>query len=123
LNVMVAGASAESLGVVVEDGVWLNSQVIADAQPFLLEQNFPNPFNPSTRLSYTLSAPSQVRLSVYDLTGREVSRLVDGFQSSGNFQVTWNSADESGRLMATGTYVALLKVDEKTATRKMILMK
>jgi hypothetical protein len=122
-DVMIANASAESLGVVVEDLAWSNSQRLADAQTFSLQQNYPNPFNPSTCLSYTLNEPSQVRLSVYDMAGREVSRLVDDHQAMGSFQVVWNSADKSGRMMASGTYFARLQVGERVATRKMTLTK
>ena len=53
---------------------------------FALGQNFPNPFNPSTILTYRLKVPAQVRLSIFDITGREVTRLVDQYQYVGEYQ-------------------------------------
>ncbi|MBC8491868.1 MAG: hypothetical protein H8D42_04845 [Candidatus Marinimicrobia bacterium] len=60
---------------------------------YSMEQNYPNPFNPSTAISYQLSAFSHVNLAVYDITGREVAKLVDGFKPAGSYQVIFDAKD------------------------------
>jgi hypothetical protein len=85
---------------------------------FVLEQNYPNPFNPSTTISYALSVQAHVRLTVFDLLGREVARLVDGIEAPGQKSVRWEAAS-----IAAGVYFYRLQVGEVTHTRKMILMK
>lgn len=73
---------------------------------FHLEQNFPNPFNPSTVIGYQLSVTSRVTLKVYDVLGKEVARLVDGEKPTGAYRVEWNADASSGvyfyRLEAVG---------------------
>ena len=83
-----------------------------------LKGNFPNPFNPETSISYTLSHDSQVMLSVYDLSGRLVETLVEGQQYPGEFLVSW-----SAHSLPSGMYIARLMVDGESFTQKMMLMK
>jgi hypothetical protein len=121
-NVMIANPHADSLGVKVENAIWSGTATVA-ANSGELVQNYPNPFNPSTQIAYHLSDPAQVRLSVYDITGREVNRLVDGPQSAGDFKVTFNSTDVAGRPLASGVYFARLETGNKVSVRKMNLLK
>jgi hypothetical protein len=83
-----------------------------------LKENFPNPFNPETSISYTLSHDSQVMLSVYDLSGRLVERLVNAEQYPGEFSVVW-----SANSLPSGMYIARLMVNGESFTQKMMLMK
>ena len=62
-------------------------------------------------------------MSVYDITGREVAKLVDRYQFVGDYNVTWNSKDAVGGLLPSGVYFAMLHVDNEVATSKMILAK
>jgi hypothetical protein len=71
---------------------------------FVLHQNFPNPFNPSTAIQYGLPAQSVVLLKVYDILGQEVATLVNTEQSAGFFTVHWNGQNQSGSLVASGVY-------------------
>jgi hypothetical protein len=125
-NVMITNGNADSLGVVVHNLDWSNKSLIAkndEPQSCTLGQNFPNPFNPSTKIVYRLQKASQVRLSIYDITGREVNRLVDRFQSSGEYTFVWNSNDSNGQKLASGMYFARLKVDNISVSRKMVMTK
>ena len=88
-----------------------------------LGQNYPNPFNPSTRLTYTLKKAAQVHLSIFDITGREISRLVDQDQPEGTYSVTWNNSDGPRGQLTSGIYFARLSVGNNVVTRKMILTK
>lgn len=83
-----------------------------------LYQNFPNPFNPSTVISYKLSVVSEVRLSIYDLLGREVAVLVNGKQNTGTYQAQWNAAH-----MPSGTYFYKLQAGKYTEVKKLVLLK
>lgn len=79
---------------------------VGDVRPgaFELRGIYPNPFNPSTRLSYWLPADGRVQISIYDVTGRRVRTLLDETVSAGVGSVTWNGADDGGRRVASGTY-------------------
>ncbi len=67
--------------------------------------NYPNPFNPSTTISYHLAKAASVNLEVYDMMGRKIRTLIDGSKSAGYFSVVWNSKDESGRDVSSGVYL------------------
>jgi hypothetical protein len=83
-----------------------------------LKDNYPNPFNPQTTISYTLSHDAMVELSVYDLSGRMVESLVNGQQYPGEFSVSWTANG-----LPSGMYIARLIVDGESFTKKMMLMK
>jgi len=85
---------------------------------FVLYSNYPNPFNPSTTISYTLSQPGRVRLVVVDLLGREVAVLVDEMRSAGQHVVSFNAAH-----LPSGLYVYRLETEQGVVARKMILAK
>jgi hypothetical protein len=85
---------------------------------FSLAGNYPNPFNPSTRISYALKSNGAVRLSVYDLTGREVAVLVDGIQNAGEHDILFSGAGLTG-----GIYFYKLQTENEVAAGKMILAK
>jgi FlgD Ig-like domain len=126
-NVMITNKNADSLGVAINNLDWNNKSVLiannTESKSFAFGQNFPNPFNPSTKIAYRLNKPAQVRLSVYDITGREVNRLVDRYQSVGDYNISWNSNDDNGQKMASGMYFARLNVDNESVTRKMVMTK
>jgi hypothetical protein len=90
---------------------------------FALYQNYPNPFNPTTQIDFSLSAASEVQLTVYDLLGREVSGLVYDWLEAGYHSVTWNGRDRNGQIVSSGVYFYRLKTENSEQTRKMILMK
>ena len=92
-------------------------------QFFALHQNYPNPFNPVTTLRYELPAHCRVILVIYDMRGREVVRLVDGYISAGYNKVVWNSSDASGRPVPSGIYFARLITPEYTHVIKMSLIR
>ena len=81
-------------------------------------ENYPNPFNPSTEIQFTLPEASRVTLAVYDVQGREVARLLDGQQEAGPHAVTFTAAD-----LPTGTYIYRLTAGAVTESGRMVLMK
>ena len=88
-----------------------------------LEQNHPNPFNPSTVIRYALAEPADVRLTVYSTLGQEVRTLVNSAQAAGAYSVQWDGRDAFGRGVATGTYIYRLQAGPNVAMRKMIFAK
>ena len=81
----------------------------------------PNPFNPETRLVYTLAAASRLRLSIHDLQGRELAVLVSGWRESGSHALEWDGRDDRGRALPSGVYLARLRGGGETLTRKLVL--
>ena len=90
------------------------------AQPtiYSLNQNYPNPFNPSTTIEYALPKAGNVQLVVFNTIGQEVSRLMDGYQVSGNYSIKFNANN-----LTTGVYFYRLKTDNFVSIKKMILIK
>lgn len=85
----------------------------------VLHENYPNPFNPSTQISFDLSQNSRVNLTVYDILGREVATLVNGKNlSNGTYSFTF---DASG--LSSGVYIYRLNSNGEMQTRKMTLLK
>lgn len=85
---------------------------------YKLEQNFPNPFNPSTVISYQLPKDEFVKLRIYNLLGEEVSTIVNQIQSAGNYQIKWNAEK-----LTSGVYIYRLEAGNFVQTKKMILAK
>ena len=85
---------------------------------FELAQNFPNPFNPSTLIQYTLGKNTNVKIAVYDLLGHKIATLVNEYQNTGSHKVVW---DASG--VSAGVYLYQMKVENQMFTKKMILVK
>jgi len=90
---------------------------------FTLLQNFPNPFNPSTMIFFTLLRSDQVRLSIHDIRGRAIRILADGILPPGQHRVDWDGADQNGVKVGSGTYFLSLETDGSVTTRKMLLVR
>ncbi len=98
---------------------------IATPDSYVLEQNYPNPFNPATTIRYTIPGTGclgheagRVRLSVYDLLGREVALLVNERETPGRYEISFN-----GSRLASGTYLYRLEAGQSVTVRRMILVK
>ena len=95
---------------------------------FALGQNFPNPFNPTTVIQYTLNADGspraeQVELAVYNLLGEKIATLVNQKQRPGRYAVEWDGRTSQGTKVASGIYFYRLTRGDESATRKMVLLK
>jgi len=90
---------------------------------FELTQNYPNPFNPSTAIRYSLPTAQNLLLAVYDLTGKKIADLVDNYQNSGTYEVTWNGMNNSGEPVSSGVYFYRLQTQNFNETKKLLLMK
>lgn len=88
-----------------------------------LYQNFPNPFNPETTIRYSLAAPAEVRLAVYNLKGQLVKELAKENLPAGNHQAVWDGRDNAGKTVGSGIYLYRLQSGDYSKTLKMILAK
>jgi hypothetical protein len=113
-----------------EDGLVISAATLASPLAklsdlptvFALEQNYPNPFNPSTLIEYSLPKAGRVTLTIYNIMGQEVAKLVDGAQEAGVYKVQWNASN-----LASGMYIYRINVDHEngnfTASKRLMLLK
>lgn len=95
---------------------------------FELYQNYPNPFNAETTIRYRLAEPGKIQITIYDITGREVKKLLDEEKpTAGEYSITWNGKDSRGHIVSSGVYFYQLKstngIGRSVETKKMILIK
>ncbi len=90
---------------------------------FALDQNHPNPFNPEPHIYYQLPAASIVSLKVYDIHGRLVRTLVEGYQTFGYHTIVWDSRDNRGKAVASGVYLYIMAAGEFREARRMVLLR
>ncbi|HEX7069621.1 MAG TPA: FlgD immunoglobulin-like domain containing protein, partial [Rhodothermales bacterium] len=89
----------------------------------VVSENYPNPFNPSTTIRFTLPSASPVRLVVYNVLGAEVAVLMDQSLEAGSHQAVWNATDAMGRQVPSGVYLYSLETREARVTHSMLLLK
>ena len=92
-------------------------------QQFALHPNYPNPFNPTTTIGYSLPKPAWVSLKVYNLLGQEILSLVDDWMDMDRHEIVWSGRDQAGRSVASGIYFAVLQTKGHISTQKMVLLK
>lgn len=88
-----------------------------------LHQNVPNPFRRRTVIRYAVPTRSEVRLQVYDLTGRVVREMANGSRKPGYYNVAWDGRDNAGRELAAGVYFYELRADDRVMERKMLYLR
>ena len=90
---------------------------------YKLYDNFPNPFNPSTKIAFELPKASHVRLVIYDVVGREVARIADGDYPAGYTELTWNGINRNGEQVSSGVYSYRISTDNWSAIKKMLMLR
>jgi len=89
---------------------------------FVLEQNFPNPFNAGTTIRYEIPAAAEVVGTIYNIAGREVKTLIHKQQPAGTYRLTWDGTDTSGAVVSSGVYLLELRVGQMRLARKMLFV-
>lgn len=104
----------------LDAGGWTAVSSKPDVVPtdFAISQNYPNPFNPITTINFSLEKAGHVTLKVYDVIGREVATLVNGYKEAKGHKVEFNASE-----LASGTYIYTIQVGDQKISRKMVLMK
>jgi hypothetical protein len=86
--------------------------------------NYPNPFNPTTSIEFSLPQDSKVGIEIYNVKGQKVNELVKGYLTKGKHSIKWNGNDKSGKHVGSGVYYYKLRINDKTEiTNKCLLMK
>ena len=88
-----------------------------------MKQNYPNPFNSATVISYAVVEAAGVELSVYNLAGQRVARLVQGFAGPGAYRVLWGGRNDAGQSLASGMYIYRLRSGNRSEARKLLLLR
>ena len=109
---------------------WMDSEILLlemDSNTILtdfkLHQAYPNPFNPITSIRYELSRSSDVKLTIYDILGEEISILVNHKQFPGSKLVQWDATNQKGQGVSAGVYLYSIEIDNFRDTKKVILLK
>jgi hypothetical protein len=90
---------------------------------FALHSNYPNPFNPTTKISYSLSSVSEVSLSIYNIRGELVSELTSGLHQPGTHAVQWDGRNSLGEKVSTGVYIYSLSTPTGVLNKRLVLLK
>jgi photosystem II stability/assembly factor-like uncharacterized protein len=90
---------------------------------FQLYQNFPNPFNPTTQISFSMPQAAQVKLVVYDILGRKIRTVFDGFRSAGTHTMSWDGLNDAGKNVASGIYIYKMTTGDQSLQKKMQLIR
>lgn len=100
------------------DPIGKSKTTLQQSDDYKLFQNFPNPFNPSTKISYKIKKEGNVFLSVFNLVGQEISVLVNEKQSAGNYEVEFDASE-----LTTGVYLYKLQINGYTSVKRMTVLK
>jgi hypothetical protein len=114
------------VAAVTPDGSEIRSRTVEASVPppsLELDQNFPNPFNPTTTIRFSAPEGVRVRLAVYDVDGRLVATLYEAISAGGAHEVQWSGRSGGGGTVGTGVYFYRLHAGKHTLTRKMLLLK
>ena len=101
----------------------IGSEELINPKTFALKQNYPNPFNPSTMIGFEIFEQTSVELTVFDINGRFVRKLLKGRLNSGAYNIEWNGKDSQGMLVSGGVYFYSINVNGRTLIKKMSLIK
>jgi hypothetical protein len=114
----------ENIAPQLKEGLKKQSALVQRALPaaYQLFANYPNPFNPTTTISYALPEAEHVELSIFNLQGKLVAHIVDVEQPPGFHSATWDSRDRHGNRVSSGVYYYRLEAGKFVDTRKMILL-
>jgi len=88
-----------------------------------LMQNYPNPFNPSTTIRFTIPQEAKVNIKVYNILGKEITRLLNETRLSGEYEISWNGTDVNGNLVPSGIYFITMIAGKYSKTIKALLLK
>ena len=118
-NVTIPGEAVEFTC----DSMFVNYSAEVVPEKLKLYSNYPNPFNPTTTISYVLSNNAWVNISIYDMLGRRVKTLINRKQSTGFKTVEWNATNDAGDFVSSGVYLYVIQSGKLRHSGKMVLLK
>ena len=113
-RMMTLNISEELVGV--DGGIALPTE-------FALHNNYPNPFNPVTNITYDIAQNSEVTLEIYNVMGQRVRTLAQGSHEPGRYRVMWNATNDYGQSLSSGMYIYRIQAGDFVSVKKLILMK
>ena len=96
---------------------------IAAPKEFALHNNYPNPFNPVTNITYDIAQNSEVTLEIYNVMGQRVRTLAQGSHEPGRYRIMWNATNDYGQALSSGMYIYRIQAGDFVSVKKLILMK
>jgi len=120
-NVIIASEMTTTLDLTLEAETAINENEVSVKTLNL--RNYPNPFNPSTQISFNLNQGSHVELLVFNNKGQKVNVLKNQYLNKGTYQIEWNGKDAKGNTCPSGIYFYRLKTDSAEMTKKMLMIK
>ena len=118
LDVVVTEDSVTELNIVMNDNA-VGDEIVS---PRISIENYPNPFNPNTTILLDLPASSHVRVTIYDVKGRRISRLFDDFCNQNQLSLRWDGTDGSGKAVASGIYLVRCDCGSTMLTHKIMMV-
>ena len=103
-------------GLLALDGIGL-------PEVFALHNNYPNPFNPVTNITYDIPEVAQVTLEIYNVSGQKVRTLAQGQHEPGRYRIQWNATNDYGNPLSSGMYIYRIRAGDFVSVKKLILMK
>ena len=88
-----------------------------------LHNNYPNPFNPVTNITYDIASATDVTLEIYNVMGQRVRTLAQGSHEPGRYRVMWNATNDYGQSLSSGMYIYRIQAGDFVSVKKLILMK
>ncbi len=110
-------------GIALAQPVWPVATAQAQPTRFAFAPAFPNPFNGSTQITYTLATDILVELRVYNALGQAVRTLLHQYREAGTHQIHWDGKDDQGRVLASGTYLLIMRAGPVRQATKMLLLR
>lgn len=130
MGAMDAFATSGGSGMVVstQNSQWDGGSTLDADLPasYALSNNYPNPFNPSTRINYNVEIAGDVSLIIYDMTGRQVKELVNEYKTplvGAQYSAAWDGTNDAGGIVSAGTYICRMISSDFISTNKMTFMK
>jgi len=118
------GVDRREFEIIVGESGYIDDNQLETAAGINLLQNFPDPFNTATVIKYSLPQQSLITLTIYNLLGEEINRLVDGkSMTSGNYEITWNGTNHKNEIVPSGVYFYCLKINSLQLYRKILYLK
>ncbi len=121
-NYLLTGNNRSGFAIITLDGLLESkeNEIIPNSSNL---NNYPNPFNPTTTINFSIQSNTEVELTIYNIKGQKIKTLADSNFEKGDHSVIWNGSDEAGNSASSGIYLYKLKTKDNQKTNRMLLLK
>ena len=117
----VASGIPSNIVDIISGYLTVQQEIVPDK--FLLKQNYPNPFNGLTTIEYSIPSTSNILFKIYDMSGKEIRTLHNGYHNSGRATIIWDGKDKNSQLVASGIYFYSIVSGQNSLAKKLTLVK